>query len=322
MFIEPMLASPSKMALEHYESVEHTFWAEPKLDGIRVIVSVKDGVPAIFSRRGLDLTPNFREIASYFVGGFDATYDGEVVAGAKPVQVRDTGAENVFPFSKFEHVQGIAGSLPEKAEEKSLIFRPQLFLFDMLGYNGFDIKDMNLVTRNYALCQSNIPFYLHDDTENPVHIMPIIPDSFSEIYERYTGFGGEGLVLKDGSSKYYPGKRSRSWFKYKVENTYDLFVTGFEPGKGKYTGTVGSLELSAYLDDVAVPVANCSGMTDEVRDMFFDRLTDGSYIGVVVEVKANGLVGSGEYRTPRHPQFVRIRQDKVASDCSMEQFRA
>jgi len=125
--------------------------------------------------------------------------------------------------------------------------------------------------------------------------------------------GIEGWVLKSGGQY---GK----WYKLKLERTVDAFIVGVRPGRGKYTGMVGSLELAVYDDDSAVRViANASGMTDEQRQEM-TRLRDlNELVDRVVEVKYQ-MVGSAGRLV--HPRFMRWRDDKRATACDLTQLTA
>lgn len=111
----------------------------------------------------------------------------------------------------------------------------------------------------------------------------------------------EGLVLKAGNYE--------EWYKVKIEDTIDLIVTGFKLGRGKYIGLIGSLECSTLEGQL---VCNCSGMSDAER-LAIDEETD---LGRVVEVKYQRVGSDGRLR---HPRFVRWRDDKDASGCSISQ---
>ncbi len=111
----------------------------------------------------------------------------------------------------------------------------------------------------------------------------------------------EGWVLKEESSS--------AWWKIKLEETYDLVVTGFNIStEGRNEGELKSLKCSAYINGSLVEVANVSGMNDDVR-YGFDPDTD---LGRVVEVKANLIAARGRLR---HPRFIRWRDDKPAKEC-------
>jgi bifunctional non-homologous end joining protein LigD len=56
----------------------------------------------------------------------------------------------------------------------------------------------------------------------------------------------EGIVAKRLSSRYEPGRRSRSWIKTALLNTQEVLIGGWKPGDGRRAGMIGSLLLGAY----------------------------------------------------------------------------
>lgn len=110
----------------------------------------------------------------------------------------------------------------------------------------------------------------------------------------------EGYVLKD-----YNLHGMQKW---KPVHTIDLIVSGYTEGQGKYVGQAGALILRT---SEGYPVARCSGMSDEIRDDI-----DDSWIGEVVEVRYQTVTRKGRLR---HPRFVRVREDKKASECDAYQ---
>lgn len=115
----------------------------------------------------------------------------------------------------------------------------------------------------------------------------------------------EGVVLKQANYQ--------RWYKLKVENTVECFVTGFVDGKGKYLGLIGSLRVSLYGGgNVVHEVATVGGFTDEVR-IDIDE-TDDLYR--VCEVRFQNVGANGRLR---HPRFVRWRDDRRAEHCFIGQ---
>ena len=109
----------------------------------------------------------------------------------------------------------------------------------------------------------------------------------------------EGYVFKDGNMLNF-----RKW---KPVLTVDAVVTDIVPGKGKYAGMVGALEVSVE----GRVIATASGFTDEVR------ATLGPHnIGMVVEVAYQYVGSQGRLR---HPRFERFRDDKLPSQCTLDQ---
>jgi hypothetical protein len=106
----------------------------------------------------------------------------------------------------------------------------------------------------------------------------------------------EGWVMKHYHLAY--------WYKLKIEDTVDVKVVGFKPGKGKYLGLVGSLICA---DATGREVADVGGFTDTERANI-DIVRD---LGRTVEVKYQYVGSQGKLR---HPRFVRWRDDKDTAD--------
>lgn len=117
-------------------------------------------------------------------------------------------------------------------------------------------------------------------------------------FEKATGSGGEGIVVKDPRAPHKPG-RSGAWQKLKRVETFDLKVIGVVEGRGSYEGTAGALLCDFNGHQVRVG----SGMTMRQRIEAF-RMPP---IGHVVEVEAMERTKAGSLR---HPRFIRWRDDK------------
>jgi hypothetical protein len=131
-------------------------------------------------------------------------------------------------------------------------------------------------------------------------------------YDMIVRNGGEGVMLKNPSAYYHEGKRlANNWYKIKKFDTYEAYVTGFDPGQGKYEGLIGAI-VATTQDGVTI---RCSGMDDAMRIHITARQERIIREQWVLEVKHFGLTAG----TPRHPQFLRWRDDKVASDCWFNQ---
>src|SRR6185503_3799473 len=78
------------------------------------------------------------------------------------------------------------------------------------------------------------------------------PEELDQLFDAAQSRGNEGLMLKDLSSLYTPGRRGKSWLKVKRElATLDVVVTGVEFGHGKRAGV-----LSDYTFAVRAPAEN------------------------------------------------------------------
>ncbi len=117
----------------------------------------------------------------------------------------------------------------------------------------------------------------------------------------------EGLVFKNGNLL--------DWHKWKPVRTIDAFIVGYQDGRKKYTGQIGSLHVAVY-DDHGVwrVIANVSGMDDDVRaTISADR--DGHMLKVV-EVEYQYVGAQGRLR---HPRFKCFRDDKQYIKCFDDQ---
>ena len=116
--------------------------------------------------------------------------------------------------------------------------------------------------------------------------------------------GGEGLMLRDPDAVYDIGRRSEALLKYKKVQTMDLRIVGFNEGKGKYEGMIGSFICESDEGDIQVNVA---GMSDDIRMSNPDY-----WIGTIIEVAYFDISMSKDKATKslRFPRLKRVRDDK------------
>ena len=113
--------------------------------------------------------------------------------------------------------------------------------------------------------------------------------------EEVVADGGEGLMLhRDAAS--YRGERSADLLKLKPYLDAEARVTAYLPGKGKYAGMLGALEVTT---PEGVRFAIGSGLSDAQR-------RTPPPIGSLVTYKYHGLTARG---VPRFASFVRVREE-------------
>lgn len=147
--------------------------------------------------------------------------------------------------------------------------------------------------------------------------------------------GLEGIVAKYKHGKYLEGTRSDYWLKIKSILTQDCVVIGFTPGEGNRKGYFGSQILAAYKEGRLRFVGHSgSGFGFALLGQLYEKLQeirvedcpidDVPYVNrapvwvipeVVVEVKFNGWTRDGIMRAPI---FLRVRDDKLPSECIVE----
>lgn len=68
------------------------------------------------------------------------------------------------------------------------------------------------------------------------------------LFEAARQHGLEGIMAKEKSGKYLPGRRSENWQKVKVRNTAECVVIGYNEGQGNRAATFGGLHIAELKD--------------------------------------------------------------------------
>jgi len=322
MFIEPMLASSTPEKKRATLSDTTGYVLEPKHDGMRAVISKRDGEVKIYSRVGLEYQEHLPALVSQLSHLPDGTtLDGELMI----VRHRTVIDGHTIAVADFNATMRIMGSGPEKAIKRQEESTIEFCVFDMPKLDGVNLMGSSYDSRMFALND-----YLTGKEWMMPHVFQNarLTEWDNDFIDKLMAAGIEGAILKNVDSVYIPGKRrANTWYKVKAELTADVVVMGYTDAKegktGKWLGKVGALIFGAYNDQQElVEVGQCSGMTDAERDRWTSiRDYDTENALRVIEVKYNDLVGSGEFGTPRHPQFKIERIDKNPDDCLMEQFR-
>jgi DNA ligase 1 len=150
-------------------------------------------------------------------------------------------------------------------------------------------------------------------------------DELEELFAAAQERGNEGLMIKDLSSAYTPGKRGKSWLKMKRElATLDVVVTAVEYGHGKRVGVLSDYTFAVWDGDRLVNIGKAySGLTDAeiaamtqwfldhtIEDQGFRRVVEPR---IVLEVAFNNMMESDRHESGyalRFPRIVRLRPDK------------
>jgi ATP-dependent DNA ligase len=183
------------------------------------------------------------------------------------------------------------------------------YIFDCIEMNGIDLTDMTLDSR---LTFATEMFHrLAGELKFLRRLKTYKAEEWKYLWDTYIkAYGYEGLVFKDGTSKYHDKK---AWARMKAVVEIDYICTGFrDADEGtKYEGMVGSV-LGTLIDkEVYVTVG---GITEKERKIFTKNPE--LFVGQVFTAKGNNWYPSGAIR---HPQFQRWRNDKDPEDCTYEQ---
>ena len=280
------------------------FTLEPKFDGFRAGIIVKEGKVDIYSRTHKSQAGKLPTLEKQLSKLPNMHLDGEIVFLSAKHDIDGI----TIPESDFNMTMRVMGSQTAKAVREQKVHGPLVFmLFDVLGYRDTDLRSMAWWGRINML-EVLYDSFLHEVTHLlPSPFLPPTQDSFDAI----VASGGEGVVLKDRAMA-YSGKRDKAWLKVKAERIINVVISGFTPGNGKYKNTIGAVQFDQYVpaDDAFVRRGQCSGMDEDLR---YKMATNPEhYIGTVMTVKHSGY---GTQQGLRHPRFVKFCIDKTPKDC-------
>lgn len=287
---------------------------EIKYDGYRLLAESSGGAASLVSRNGNDLTATFPEVARALRGLPYRTLvmDGEVVVAD------DEG------IPRFGLMQKRGRIVRQDAAERAALQLPATYwAFDLLAFEGHDLRQLPLLKRKELLSQV-LP------TVGPLRYSEHIAERGKEMFGRVVELGLEGVVGKQADSPYVAG-RSRAWLKVRQVRSGDFAIHGFtEPKSGtkgfgalhlalregdgfRYAGRVGTGFSEALLKELgdrlrALPVAK-PPRGDDVPATERDRWVSPE---LVAEVEFKEVT---ESKVLRQPAFMRLRHDKSPEEC-------
>jgi len=293
---------------------------EEKFDGIRAQAHVRPaealvpGRVALFSRTLDEITESFPEIAGRLAAlPVALVADGEILAW-------EDG--RALPFGRLQRRLG-----RKKVDRAAIEEVPLVFVFyDLLAWKDELVIDRPFSERRRLLESLALP--------PGTLISPVARAAdaagLERLFDRAIENGNEGLMIKDESAAYAPGKRGRSWLKYKkARATLDVVVTAAESGHGRRAGLLSDLTFAVRASDGTL--ANIgkaySGLTDaEIAETtaLFKKLTEKIYgrvrlvrPEVVIEVAFDGIQISKRHKSGyalRFPRILRLRPDKPVAE--------
>lgn len=268
---------------------------EMKYDGIRLLAHVTDTGVEFWTRSGKSATGKLPNVAADLAHLPAGTWlDGEIVG----LRIREDGSIE----HNWSTAQSVMGSNVDRAARMSHVLT--YVVFDVLAIGGTDARSLPLSKRRGLLEQMFAGSEFKSCSLTPQM------DASDEACAAIIAAGFEGVIVKRLSAPYASGQRGKGFYKIKATDTVDAVIMGYQPGEGKYDGQLGALLLGHYVGGTLVQVAKCSGMSDAERLAMSQN--PGDYIGAVVEFKHFGVMPTGGYR---HPQYFRMRGDKLATEC-------
>jgi ATP-dependent DNA ligase len=178
----------------------------------------------------------------------------------------------------------------------------KLFIFDCISFYGKDVRSEAYKERLRMSRQivEETGFPLVSIKSYPINYYPRVWSVIEEQREF------EGVVFRKWDDPYNSTVGRR-----KLDITDDYVVIDVIEGKGKHVGRMGALVVGQYIEGELKALFSVGGGFDDwTRQLFWERRS--KLIGQVVEVVGKARFASGALR---HPNFVRLRPDKLATEC-------
>jgi len=314
-----MLAQPEEDPAGIVSALGAGAFADDKYDGIRAQIHVERDEVRIYSRTLDDVTHRFPEVAAAARAlGRSVILDGEIVAFS----------DRILPFAIIQTRLGRRVVSEKLMSEAPVVF----FAFDLLYLDGevlFEtpLRDRLDSMRSILIAAPPTAAAIRIGDQSAVRDAAHIDELFDAARAR----ANEGLVIKDPTSPYTPGRRGKSWLKYKKAlATLDCVVTYAQYGSGKRRAVLSDLTFAVRRDNELVNIGKAySGLTDaEIAAMtkHFQETTIERHGPVhrvqptiVLEIAFDRIQESSRHKSGyalRFPRIARIRDDKTVDQIS------
>lgn len=263
--VSPMLASamPEDRKLRDYCTPEWVL--EEKLDGHRLLVTIKDGAVVATSRPGATHGATVRTLPAH------------ITAVALELMHGIYDAELFVPG-------GTSSDVTRLDKRDDLV----LGLFDVLELEGKSLMAMTYRVRREMLLDSAGLIDIEPGTKGPVQVLEVQPVS-KQAVDKIWAAGGEGAILKRLESLYQSGYRSPDWVKIKKLEAAVLQITGFKKGKLGPNSIVELKDKNGL--ETAVKVLNNETLALIDKD-------PSAWIGKNLVISYIGKTSLGAYRHP------------------------
>ncbi len=282
---------------------------EIKFDGYRMQLRVRNGGAQLLTRKGLDWTHRYPEIADEARVLPDCAIDGEVVA------------LDGHGISNFQSLQ----SALSEGRTGDLVY----FAFDLLYLDGEDLRAAPLTARKQRL---EAVLQRHARKLSRIHYVQHFVSSGKEMLEAACKMGLEGVISKRADSPYRSG-RSDDWTKAKCRGGQEIVIGGwwgdsqklrsllagaYRNGEFIYMGRVGTGftgKSSADLLRKLKPLERPRPAFANAKDISRARGIHWVEPKVVAEIEFGTITSAGIFR---QASYKGMREDKSAESVVIE----
>lgn len=302
------------------EAFDNKNWLfEQKIDGIRIIAIKNGDKVKLLTRSGSDKAKQFPEIVEFLqkLRAKIIVLDGEVAA-------------HKYNRSDFQALQPrIMQNSPEEIDTLMASTPVTYYVFDLLEIDGKNWLERPVLDRKRQL-----KIILSRYKDKTVQYLDHVIAKGLETYRMAKRKRWEGIIAKQITSFYMPGKRSVDWIKLKTRSQQEFVIGGFTKGFGRAKDSLGALLVGHYVDDDLMFVGKVgTGFTDENRQVLLKKMlrlkrANGSFLDCRALRKERGeitwikpeLVGEFAFanwtrnKMLRSPVFLGLRDDKPAKE--------
>ncbi|MEP6692314.1 MAG: ATP-dependent DNA ligase, partial [Gemmatimonadaceae bacterium] len=323
-----MLAQPLATPDDIVAAMPSPFAVEDKYDGIRAQAHIGAGEAgalrvALFSRTLDDITRGYPDVVAALESmPAGLVLDGELIAYDPAIP------ERALPF------KALQTRLGRKAPGAALMAAvPATFVaYDVIAADGALVVDEWYRERRARLAALPWPA----EATAGARLAPMRTVSAAgEVEEAFTAArarGNEGLIAKDPTSSYAPGRRGKTWVKLKrALATLDVVVTGVERGHGRRRGVLSDYTFAVRASESDPTLLNVGKAYNGLTDVEIAALTERFHAitvekygrfhkvrpEVVLEVTFDIVQPSARHKAGfalRFPRIVRVRDDKPPSE--------
>lgn len=301
-FVAPQLSRPVPTVPEGKEWIH-----EIKYDGYRLIAVRKKGKVRLYTRKQLDWTDRFAEVAARLekLKGGDFVMDGEAVVFD---QKGRTG------FGDLQHAL-------KSGKGKEITF----VAFDLMNEDGKNLRNLPLSERLLRLGKL-VPSEIGLLRRSKIWAADAGPDLFKQACK----LGLEGIISKRVNGRYLPESR-KDWTKSKCRPRQEFVICGYTEPRNSCPA-FGALVLGSYENGKLIPRGKVgTGFSDQGRRSLLKQMATrkinqalfpGSEKGItwikpdlVAEIEFAELTREGSIR---QGSFVSLREDKPSTEVHLD----
>jgi bifunctional non-homologous end joining protein LigD len=293
-FIEPSLAT-----LRDRIPAGESWLHEIKFDGYRLQLHKNNMDVRLFTRRGYDWSKRFSSLreAAWYLNCDSCILDGEVIVPTE---------SGLSDFGALEADLG-------KGRSDRFIF----YVFDILYFDGFDLRASPLVDRKRVL---EALWETSKGAESTIALSATIEGGGPSLFKHACELHLEGIVSKRKDARYRSG-RSNNWTKVTCRKRDTFVVAGIAHKGGKFDGIYlarrekGGLQYAGKVEngfsttsskDLEKRSAKLVSKTQPLKKKIRKPKATWLKPGLLVDVEYRALTGEGKLR---HPSFKGIRED-------------